>query len=403
MNTGSQSFFTRLKKNKKKLAAFYFLAFLVLIALFANVIANKKPLCAVVNGETYFPAFNDHNMIDWKTFKCDNKVFAPIPYSAAESDFENPYIGPFDEQFLSSSQKTKLAARYRHHAGTDKRGQDVLAGIIYGTRISLATGILSMLLATVIGLLLGMMSAWFGNDKISVTRIKLIVTLLFLLPAWFYAFTLRRFLLHDALQQSVFSFGIQLVISLVLFAAIIYFPVKSCSVFNSIKALQKKVYIPIDTIITKCIEVFVSLPRLILILTFAAIAKPSITNLILIFGLTAWTEIARLVRAETLKIKEQTYIEAARALGYNTRRILFRHILPNLKPVLLTTFVFGAAQIILAESALSFLSIGVPDDTVSWGKLIASGKENINAWWLIVFPSLMLFLTVASLNALRET
>lgn len=405
-----------LKDSPKKRIAFYFLFLLVIIAVLADVIANKKPLWAVVNGKNYFPAFSSKKIItgnaslnpdfiDWKTFDCEKKVFAPITYSSHESDFNNLYSSPFDEQYIYAHKA--MPFRYRHIAGTGKRGEDVMAGIIYGTRISLSTGFLSMLLASLIGIVTGISAAWFGNNKLRMHPLTLAASLLLVVPAWFYAFTLRRFILYDALQQSALYYAWQLLISFVVFSAVIYFPVKLIQRFTkhdyyfksqNTEHQTRYIYIPLDSLLSRFIEIFVSLPRLILILTFATIARPSITNLILIFGLTMWTDIARLVRAETLRIKHETYILSALAAGCSTWRILLRHVLPNLRHVIFAAFVFGLAQVILAESALSFLGIGISPETVSWGTLLASGRENIQAWWLVVLPVLMLFITVASLN-----
>jgi peptide/nickel transport system permease protein len=334
----------------------------------------------------------------------DSHRFAIAPYSAGKSDFENLYTSPFGEQVLANTQhqKTDMPLRHRHWLGTNKRGEDVLAGIIHGSRISLSVGFFSMFISVVIGLLLGMSAGYFGNEKLYASRIKIIFVLLALIPAWFYSFTLRIYILKDAIQNSTFLFLLQLFLSVMLFVVIIYIAARIAELFYFFSFLKKRVRLPLDSIITKCIEVFVSLPKLILVLTFAAIAKPSVVNMIFIFGLTTWTDIARLVRAETMHIKEQNYIEAAHELGIRTFSILIKHILPNLKTVLITAFIFGMAQVILSESALSFLGIGVPVDTVSWGTLLSSGKENIHAWWLIVFPGLALFFLIASLNKIAE-
>ena len=125
-------------------------------------------------------------------------------------------------------------------------------------------------------------------------------------------------------------------------------------------------------------------------------------NLVLIFGLTGWTDIARMVRAEMLKIRNSDYLQVAIGQGLPVWRIIWVHALPNILQPALVTILFGVSGVILAESALSFLGIGVPFDTVTWGSLIASGKENFNAWWLVVFPGLAIFFTSWSLNVLAD-
>jgi peptide/nickel transport system permease protein len=121
-----------------------------------------------------------------------------------------------------------------------------------------------------------------------------------------------------------------------------------------------------------------------------------------IIGLTSWTEIARFTRAEFLKIRNLEYIQAGQALGYSEARIIFRHALPNGIAPALVAIAFGIASAILIESGLSFLGIGVPADVVTWGSLVNAGRENFQAWWLVVYPGLAIFITVTIYNLLGE-
>jgi peptide/nickel transport system permease protein len=161
-------------------------------------------------------------------------------------------------------------------------------------------------------------------------------------------------------------------------------------------------HFPLDLLLSRITEVFASLPRLVLILTLSALARPSLLNLILIFGLTGWTDIARIVRAEMLKIRTSDYLQVAIGQGFPAWRIILVHALPNIIQPALVSILFGVSGVILAESALSFLGIGVPFDTVTWGSLIAAGRENFNAWWLVVFPGLAIFFTIWSLNVFAD-
>jgi peptide/nickel transport system permease protein len=122
----------------------------------------------------------------------------------------------------------------------------------------------------------------------------------------------------------------------------------------------------------------------------------------LIIGFTSWTGIARITRAEFLKIRNLEYIQAGKALGFSQSRIIFRHALPNGIAPALVIIAFGVAAAILIESSLSFLGIGVPADVVTWGSLIASGRAHFGAWWLVVFPGLAILLTVSVYNLLGE-
>ena len=124
--------------------------------------------------------------------------------------------------------------------------------------------------------------------------------------------------------------------------------------------------------------------------------------LVVIIGFTSWTGMARFMRAEMMKIKEMEYIQAAKVLGFSWKRIIFKHAIPNGLAPVFTAAAFGVASAILVESGLSFLGIGVPDDVVTWGKLLSSGKEEFEASWLVIFPGLAIFFTVTAYNLLGE-
>lgn len=171
---------------------------------------------------------------------------------------------------------------------------------------------------------------------------------------------------------------------------------------SKIKYFDKKISLPLDSLISRVIEWMVALPRLILVLSIAAITRQSLLTLALIIGCTGWTEIARLTRAEFLKHKQLDYVQAAKALGYSHWRIVLKHILPNAITPASVAILFGISAAILAEAGLSFLGIGVPQDVVTWGNMLAAGKENFEAWWLVASPGLMLFLTVLLFNSIGE-
>jgi peptide/nickel transport system permease protein len=160
----------------------------------------------------------------------------------------------------------------------------------------------------------------------------------------------------------------------------------------------------VDMLISRITEFFMSIPVLILIIALlAVINKPSIWQVMLVLGLTSWTGICRLTRAEFLKLRTLEYVTAARALGASVPRILFRHILPNAMAPVLVPITFGIAGAILTESGLSLLGLGSPPDTPSWGSLLNRGRANFETmWWLIVFPGTAIFLTVMAYNLIGE-
>ena len=167
--------------------------------------------------------------------------------------------------------------------------------------------------------------------------------------------------------------------------------------FKSFPVLNKKINIPVDSIISRFIEIFLSLPRLILILTIAAICRPSVLTIILIIGLTSWTEIARMMRSQVLQLKEMNYIAAAKSFGASTIKVLTNHLLPNAMSQILVIWTVGIASAILLETGLSFLGVGVPPETATWGSLMFEAKENYQAWWLVIFTGVAIFSLLSSL------
>ena len=154
---------------------------------------------------------------------------------------------------------------------------------------------------------------------------------------------------------------------------------------------------------SRLIEVVMCIPTLVLILALVAfVDKPSIWKTMAIIGLTGWTGIARLARAEFLRLRSSEFVMAARAAGAGPLRIMARHILPNALAPVLVPITFGIASAILIESSLSFLGFGPPPPSVSWGSLLNDARSNLQMWWLVVFPGVAIFLTVLSYNLVGE-
>jgi peptide/nickel transport system permease protein len=399
------------------------LVFLGILALTAPLISNEQPLYVNYKGHVLFPLFAPGNtavirdpltgkterlqydITEWKKLNTTAIVFPPVTYSPGKSDFANAdFVAPAGEQLFENAEGKiiRLPWRYRHWLGTGKNGDDVLAGLIHGTRISFTVGILAMLIASVIGIILGALAGYYGDYTITISRGQAAGLFIGLLPAWFYGFSTRYYTIVDSMTSSIFLGALQISISLIIFIAILFLFFKAAKIVHGIGWFGKMVAFPVDSIVSRTIEIFISMPRLLLIITVAAILKPSFVNLVLILGFTGWTDIARLTRAEFLKFRELDFITAARSLGFSNSRIIFRHVLPNGIGPVMVTIAFGAAAAILAESGLSFLGIGVPQDTVTWGSLLATGKENVRAWWLIVFPGMAIFTSVIIYNLLGE-
>lgn len=159
----------------------------------------------------------------------------------------------------------------------------------------------------------------------------------------------------------------------------------------------------VDATLMRFVDVMLCFPAFFLILAIITFLEPSIWYIMMVIGLTGWMGVARMVRAETLSIREMDYILAARCIGCSNTRIIFRHILPNAISPVLVSATLGIAGAILTESALSFLGIGVQPPTPSWGNILTSGKDYIEfAWWLSLFPGLAILVTVLAYNLLGE-
>ncbi|MDA0699678.1 MAG: ABC transporter permease [bacterium] len=145
----------------------------------------------------------------------------------------------------------------------------------------------------------------------------------------------------------------------------------------------------VDTIVSRGIDTFMALPFLILVLAVIGILGPSLLTIILVLGFTGWATYARVVRGETLAMRERDFVGAAQALGANRWRVASKHVLPNISASIIVLATLDVAATILAESSLSFLGLGVQPPAVTWGLMISSGREYLSsAWWLAVFPGL---------------
>jgi peptide/nickel transport system permease protein len=398
------------RKNRVAVWSLRFFYVLVFIALAADFIANEKPFQCTYQGKTYFPLFRslavDFGLAkwqpelvgaDWVNMEYQSAFFPPVTYSPTTIDIVNsPFKGPFSVQEIKPF-------RRKHILGTDQIGRDVCAGMIHGTRIALMVGVLSMGIASIIGIFLGALSGYYGDQRLQVSRIRVLLNIIFLFFAWFYAFQLRSYAMSDALADGFGPYVWQWFICLLIFLIIMAIPNLLSVPFKKVPFLGAKVAVPVDLLIMRAIEVINSIPILLLILSLVAVLKkPSVIWVMAIIGLTGWTGIAKYVRAELLRVRSLEYIEAAQSLGYSEWRIIFRHALPNSLTPVLITIAFGIATAILVESSLSYLGIGVQAELQTWGKLLSEAREDVSAWWLAVFPGLAIFISVTVFNLIGE-
>jgi len=398
------------KKNRPAVWSLRILYFVLFIGLTADFIANDKPIYCKIDGKTYFPIFKEYlvnlglakqapeimKITDWKTVEFDSVIRPLIPYSPATTDYYNAqYVSPFEKQSVQSS-------KFKHRLGTDDIGRDVLSGMIHGSRIAMLVGVLAMSIASIIGIFLGAIAGYFGDNRLKTSRIRIWLNLLFLPFAFFIAFMARNNLMMDAFGESLISGSLQFIWSFVLFGLIMLIPNLLAIPLKLVPFFGKKINIPLDIIVNRLIEVLRSIPGLLLILAVVAVFDASIILVMIVIGLLGWTGIARFIRAELLRVRSLEYMEAAEALGFSTSRIILRHAIPNSLTPVLISIAFGIAAAILTESTLSFLGIGVPPDTITWGKLLAKGRVAPEAWWLAIFPGFAIFITVTIFNLLGD-
>ena len=159
----------------------------------------------------------------------------------------------------------------------------------------------------------------------------------------------------------------------------------------------------VDIVISRLIEVMICFPTFFLILAVLAFIGRSLTNIMIVIGLTSWPGIARLVRGEFLRIRNQDFVLASKISGASSMRIIFKHILPNSLAPVLVSATFGVASAILIESSLSFIGFGVQPPTPTWGEILSQSRDFIDiAWWLAVFPGVAIFLSITAYNLVGE-
>ena len=431
------------KKDKIALICLYLLFLLIGIAVLAPVIANERPLYAEYKGYTLYPAFSSesrtdsifkengsleevlqYDITDWRTLDFKKVVWPLIPYSPEGMDrYNRDYVSPSGKQRFKNKdgEITEAPKKFRHLLGTDGIGRDLASGLIHGTRISLMVGLVSMGIASLIGIVLGALAGFFGDNKLKMPRIKYYFTLIGLFFGFFYGFGHRKYTISEGFSEGIFFISsspskssynifdvffigggvIEILISvLVVVLSVTIF--RFISKLIKINNLQEEIYVPIDTFVSRGIELLNSIPRLLLIITITAVVERSIWIVMIIIGITGWTGIARFTRAELLRIRSLEFVQAAQSLGFSSARTIFKHALPNALAPVFVSIAFGIASAILIESGLSFLGIGVPDDIVTWGSLLNLGRQNLEAWWLIIYPGMAIFLTITIYNMIAE-
>lgn len=240
-------------------------------------------------------------------------IFAPL---LAPHD---PTVGVFQDRLLPPAWSREGTSAYLF--GTDELGRDLVSRMIWGARVSLAVGLVALVIGGLLGSLLGLAAGYFGGRT--------------------------------------------------------------------------------EAVIMALADIQLSFPLILFALTVIAVIGPSQRNLVIVIGIGSWVTYARVARAQTLAIKEREFVEAVRSAGATWSRIIFRHILPNALSPLIVVASLDLARIIVLESTLSFLGLGVQPPQPSWGSMLNTGREYIisGQWWLTAIPGLLL--TITSIAASR--
>lgn len=306
------------KSRKLSWISCWFFIFFILISLTAEIWANNKPLVLFYNGSMFFPVFKSYqpsdfnikeqNLVDYKKINLSQKDFAIWPLLKW-----NPYESNLNIKRYPG------APSLENLLGTDDRGRDVLARLIYGYRYSMLFAISVWFFSFVIGTLLGAFMGYFGG-------------------------------ITDLIGQRV-------------------------------------------------VEIVDALPALVIIMTITTVFGRSLWFIITFFSLISWVSISLYMRAEFLQLRKRDFVEASRAQGLGHFSIITKHILPNALNPIITFSPFTLASLIGSLTILDYLGFGLMPPTPSWGELLSQAEKYITtAWWLAVYPSLALFVTLLSLT-----
>jgi len=271
--------------------------------------------------------------------------------------------------------------------GTDDLGRDVFARMLQGAWVSLTVGFVAVGISVLIGIFMGGIAGYFGQYHIKIDQILLIF---FLVSG--IGFFITRFV----------WIGFTLLFLTLAYILLILLGSKKKGSMPW-TALLRKNALSVDTLIMRVVDIMLCFPSFFLILTVVAILPASIYNIMIVIGLTSWMGATRFVRAEFLSLREQDFVAAARALGVNNFRIIFRHMMPNAIAPVLVSATIGIASAILTEAGLSFLGFGVPPPHATWGNILSNGKNFIfDAPWLTFIPGIAILVVVLSFNLFGE-
>jgi len=370
---------------RKTRFAIYIIVVWVTIAMLHPFLANDQALLAKNKEGLYSPVLS--KILNPKSFDQNEYSWALmpiIPYSSGSLDLKNAnYKSPFANQKVSSLYT-------RHWLGTDKLGRDTFAGLIYGSYFALIIGIGASLLSVLIGLSIGLFTGYWKNDKLKLNIIQIALSLIMFIT-FIYSLSVGFFF--------GFKFDVIYEFSFLSFFIVIF----SILIYQSRRLNLSSYPIPVDSMVMRILEVFKSVPVLFFVLSFLAVfTGANAYSIIIIIAIVTWPISCRYTRAEVLSINQEDYIESARILGLPNLKIVGQHILPNVISPALIVFAFGVSSAVILEATLSFLGLGLSVDQVTWGSMLSEVRSDFKAWWLVLFPGIMLFVVVSSMNIISD-
>ncbi len=274
--------------------------------------------------------------------------------------------------------------------GTDDLGRDVFSRMLQGAWVSLTVGFVAVGISLIIGIFMGGLSGYFGQNHIRLDQILFLIVLhagVVLLLFWIT--TLWVALSSGIVWGVVLSFG--------------WKKLWQGPHLPGWLSFLRKDTVSMDTLIMRFVDIMLCFPSFFLILTVVALLPASMYNIMIVIGLTSWMGATRFVRAEFLSLREQDFVTAARALALSDWRIIFRHMIPNAIAPVLVSATIGIATAILTEAGLSFLGFGVPPPDATWGNILSDGKRFIfDAPWLTFVPGFAILIVVLAFNLFGE-
>lgn len=366
---------------QKTLRTYWPVLVFLLLAIGAPVISNNKPLLVKDKTGWSFSVFSEKTLSKPNEFEFT--IAAPIAYSPSDINLNETGLPPFSGDENNSINKM-------HWLGTDAIGRDVLSNIIHGFKTSIFIAALAILIAIILGLIIGAAAGFWNSTSFRINLFQAVVFVLIVVFVWNLAVLV--YVLYGLLLALICSL---LIFSLLIFA-LHFFSRTITKVLPKLFALPGflKINLNPGSYAMWLINSISALPAYFVLLALLALfPSPGLTSIAFILGLLMWTDIARLTRAEIIRLKTTNMAESAKSLGYSEWRIIIKHLLPNAMQPALTAIGFGIGGAILAETFLSFVGIS-PAEMISWGALIAQAREYPSFWWLSVFPGLAIFAVI---------